>query len=480
LSISRKITYNVIFSSAAKVLSTATALMGIGLITRYLGKDGFGLYATALAFLSLFGALGDWGLPQITAMKIAKPKANEKKIIANVMGLRLSISVAILLITPIIVPFLPYNYELKVAIVIIAASYTLSSLYQVLIGMFQKRLEMDKVTGAELVGKIIQVALIFLGVYFHWNFYLIVGTLFVNMLMNFLFVFLLSRRFIKFNLEFDFKYWKILLKQSIPLGMATALTFVYFRSNTILLSIMRPPEDVGIFGAAQKVIENISFFPGMIVGLTMPLFSYYLVKDKTKFKFLVNQNYKIFFILTVPLVIGGLLLSDKIIYLIAGPDFIKSILVLQIGLFTLALIFFGTLFMNILIAAQLQKTIFWALLACAIFSVLGNLFFIPRFPDNAYLVPAIIAVLTEILVVTLTGYFIWKKLNFFPRVEKLFQILLAGSFMGVVIYFFKDLNFFILILIGMLIYTTGLLVFKIISRKEIMELLKKPTVPIHE
>jgi len=154
MSISRRITYNVIFSSIAKILSTATALVGIGLITRHLGQDGFGLYATALAFLSFFGALGDWGLPQTTAMRIAKPKADEKKIVANMIGLRIFISIAILIITPLIIPFLPYPYELKIAIVIIAASYILSSLYQILIGMFQKRLMMDRVTGAELVGKI--------------------------------------------------------------------------------------------------------------------------------------------------------------------------------------------------------------------------------------------------------------------------------------------------------------------------------------
>ena len=473
MSVSRRITYNVIFSSITKILSTATALVGIGLITRYLGQDGFGLYATALAFLPLFGSLGDWGLPQTTAMKIAKPNANEKKIVANVIGLRLFISAAILIVTPFVVSFLPYPYELKIAIVIVAASYILSSLYQILIGMFQKRLIMDRVTGAELIGKIIQVGLIFLSVYFKWNFYLIVGTLFINMLLNFIFVLLFSRKFIKFKPAFDFNYWKIILKQSIPLGMATALTFIYFRSNTILLSILRPPEDVGIFSAAQKVIENISFFPAMIVGLTMPLFSYYLAKDKAKFKFLANKNYKIFFILTIPLVIGGLLLSDKMIALIAGPDFFKSILVLQIGLFTLALIFFGTLFMNIMIAAGLQKSIFWALLICALFSVAGNLYFIPKFPDNAYLVPAIVSMITEILVVSLTGYFIWKKLHFFPRVEKFPQMLITGLLMGAIIYFFRELNFFVLVLMGMIVYSIGLLVFKIISKNEILALFSK-------
>lgn len=473
MSISRKIAYNVIFSSTAKILSTATALVGIGLITRHLGQDGFGLYATALAFLPLFGAVGDWGLPQTTAMRIAKPEADEKKIVANAIGLRIFISIAILILTPVIIPLLPYPYELKIAILIVASSYVLSSLYQILIGMFQKRIMMDRVTGAELTGKIVQVGLIFLGVYYHWNFYLIVGTLFINMLVNFLLIFLLSRKFLVFKPNFDFKYWKNILKQSLPIGLATALTFVYFRSSTILLSILRPPEDVGIFGAAQKVIENISFFPAMIVGLTMPLFSHYISKDKKKFQYLVNENYKIFFVLVVPLLIGGILLADKIIYLIAGPEFVKSIPVLQINLLALGLIFFGTLFMNIMIAAKLERSIFWALLICAVVNVSGNLFFIPQFPNNAYLVPAVISVITEILVVLLTGYFIWKKLKFFPKLEKFFPILLAGILMGIPIYFLKNLNFFLLLLIGMAVYGICLLALKIISREELSALFVK-------
>lgn len=474
MSISRRITYNVIFSSVAKILSTAAALVAIGLITRHLGQEGFGLYATALAFLPLFGALGDWGLPQTTAMKISKPKADEKKIVSNMIGLRIVISVVILLLTPLVISLFPYSYALKVSIVIVSASYVLSSLYQILIGMFQKRLIMDRVTGAELFSKLIQVALIAVAIYYQWELYWIVGTLLINMGLSFLIIWIFSRKFIKFKPAFDIKYWKVILRQSIPLGLATALTFVYFRSSTILLSVLRPPEDVGIFGAAQKVLENISFFPAMIVGLTMPLFSYYIVKDKSKFKFLVNQNYKIFHILTIPLLIGGFILSDKIIALIAGPGFESSVPVLQIGLITLALIFFGTLFINIMIAAKLQKLIFWSLLICAVFSVAANLYFIPQFPNNAYMVPAVVSVLTEILVVLLTGFWIWKKLKFFPRAEKFLRIVLAGLLMGIGVYYFRNLNFFLVLLIGIIIYTAGLFLFKIIAKEEITILFKKP------
>ncbi|MFO7806863.1 MAG: flippase [Candidatus Moraniibacteriota bacterium] len=473
MSTSKKIVYNVIFSSVAKILSTAAALVAIGLITRHLGQEGFGWYATALAFLPFFGAIGDWGLPQTTAMRISKPKADENKIISNALGIRVFISLGILIIVPLVIPLLPYPMELKLAIVLVAFSYIFSSFYQVLIGMFQKRLLMDRITGAELLGKIIQVGLIIVGVKLDWGFYLIISTLLANMVINFSFIFLMSRQFVKFKPAFDFSFWKNFLKQAIPIGIGTALTFVYFRSNTILLSLLRPPEDVGIFGAAQKVIENVSFFPAMIVGLTMPLFTYNLNKNKERFKFIVSENYKVFFILTIPLVIGGVMLADGIINIIAGPEFQASVPVLQTVVFALALIFFGNLFINILIAASLQKYMFIALLICAVFNISTNLYFIPRFPETSYMVPAIISVITELLVVFLTGIFIYKKLHFFPRVEKFIFMLTSGFLMFAYLWFLKDLNFFFLLITSPLIYFSGLFFFKVISKKELQSLLMR-------
>ena len=82
--VAKKIAYNVVFSAVAKVLSTILALVGIGFITRYLGKEGFGDYATVLAFFSFFGAIADLGLYSISVREISREGADEKKIMGNV------------------------------------------------------------------------------------------------------------------------------------------------------------------------------------------------------------------------------------------------------------------------------------------------------------------------------------------------------------------------------------------------------------
>ena len=50
----RKIAYNSVISAGARIIGLALSLIIIGLLTRYLGQDGFGYYSTVLAFLFFF------------------------------------------------------------------------------------------------------------------------------------------------------------------------------------------------------------------------------------------------------------------------------------------------------------------------------------------------------------------------------------------------------------------------------------------
>lgn len=470
MSLPRKIAYNVIISSTAKVLSTVAALVGIGFITRYLGTDGFGMYTTALAFFSLFGALGDFGLYQISTREISRPQADEGRIIGNVASLRLIISVLLLAITPLFVFSLHYSEQLKIAIIFVAFSNVFSSYYQVIIGLFQKRLIMDRVTLSELVGKIVQVILIYIGVRYNLGFYFIVQTLLINMIINFLLVYLFSRQFIKINLQLDKKFCKELLTQALPIGLSAIVTFIYFKADTILLSFFRPPEDVGLYGAAYKVIENISFFPAMIVGLTMPIFSFHIFNNHEKFKNIVNKNFKVFMILVIPLLIGTWFLAEGIIDLIAGQEFKASANILRIIIFALGFIFFGNLFNNVLIAAKLQKHLLIILTICAIFNLTLNLIFIPRY---SFYATATTSVLTEMLVVILTLSLIWRKLKFIPFTEKIIPMLFSGLLMALFLWFFKDQNFFLRLAISPLLYFGSLVALNVISKQEILSLLSK-------
>lgn len=262
MAIVRKIAYNVVFNVIAKRLSTVLALVGIGFITRYLGAGGFGNYSIVLAFFSFFGSIADLGLYAITAREISRPNADEKKILGNAFSLRLFSSIAVFFIAPVIVFFLPYSNEVKLGILIAAASFVFSSTYAVLNGVFQKNLAMDRVATAEVLGKTLQIAIIIFAVINDLGFIAIVLSILAAMILNFSLVLLQVYKYVPLKLQFDFVYWKKILLEAAPVGFAAIVTFIYFKFDTIILSILQESADVGIYNAAYKVIENLSFFSG--------------------------------------------------------------------------------------------------------------------------------------------------------------------------------------------------------------------------
>jgi O-antigen/teichoic acid export membrane protein len=468
--IARKIAYNVLVSSVSKFFSTALALVSIGFITRYLGREGFGNYATVLAFLSFFASLADLGLYHISTREISRPGADEKKIMGNIFTLRVISALAILALAPIIVLFFDYPPEVKEGIIIAAASFLFSSGYQVLNGVFQKNLAMDRVAVGELAGKIIQVAVVILAVKLQLGFNWIIASLLFNMMASFAIVFFWSRKYLRFNFRFDFSYWKKFLKESLPIGIGSVIVFVYFKMDTILLSLLKTSEDVGVYNAAYKVLENISFFPAMIIGLVLPILSNTIFTDKEKFKDISNKTFKVFIILVVPLIIGTLFLSSGIIQLIGGGQFGQSAAVLQVLVFALAAIFFGNFFNNILIAGNLQRKLMGIWILAAIFNVGLNLVIIPKF---SFMGAAYVSTGTEIFVAIVAGYFAWKKLGYSPQPEKISGIFLAGVLMAVFLFFAKDMNFFLAAIVASAIYFTALWVFDAVKTSEITSLISK-------
>ncbi|HEB01441.1 MAG TPA: hypothetical protein ENI16_00395, partial [Candidatus Portnoybacteria bacterium] len=282
--LARKIALNAIISAGARIIGIALALIILSLIARHLGQSGFGAYATVLAFLYIFNVLADLGLYSITIREISKEGAEEEKIVSNAFTLRLVAGLLMFGLASLIALFLPYPAQVKWGIVLAALGFWALSNGQVLIGVFQKYLRMERVAIAELAGRIVHLALVFFFIKQGAGFLSILAAFVGGGIINFGFIFFLSQRYIPIKLQFDFSFWKKLLKESYPLAIAAVLVMIYFKLDTIMLSLMKESAAVGIYGLAYKILESLIFFPAMFVGLVMPFLSKYAFLDQKKFR----------------------------------------------------------------------------------------------------------------------------------------------------------------------------------------------------
>lgn len=469
MSVARRIAYNAVINAVAKIASTVLALVSIGFITRYLGTGGFGKYSVALTFFSFLGAIADLGLYFIATREISRKGADEGKIIGNIFAFRLLISSFVLALAAIGVWFLPYDEDTKIAILLASVGFFFSSSYSVLNGIFQKNLVMDRVAIIEFIGKMLQMIWIICTVIFNLGFFILMGGFVVNMFFNFVGVYWASKRLLVFHIRWDFDYWRSFLKKALPVGISAIVTFLYFKFDTILLSLYQSSEAVGIYSGAYKIIENIIFFPSMVIGLVFPLFSRYIFEEKKKFVFLANKVFKVFSLFVFPLVIGVWFVADRIMLVVGGDQFLPSGDVLKILIFSLGCIFFGQIFNAILLAANRQKNLMYVLALCAAFNLSVNIFVIPRY---SYIGAAVVSVFTEAAVVAVGGWLCWKYTRFIPRMRSIKKIALSTLFMGIFLFFFeKSLSFPLLVIFSVLIYSFGIVVLQAIRKQEIAAIL---------
>jgi O-antigen/teichoic acid export membrane protein len=471
LNLTQKIAYNALFSAGARVVEVALALVIIGLTTRYLGDGGFGDYIIVITFVYIFSVIADLGLYSIVVREISREGADEEKIVNNAWTLRLIAGFFILGSAFFVSLIFPYSESVKLGIGIAAIGFWILSNIQVLMGLFQKHLAMDKVAIAEILGRVIQLLFVWICVKFDLGFLYIIFSIFLGAIFNFALILFFTSRYIKIRLRFDFKFWKKLLKQAYPLAISAILVLIYFKLDTIFLSVMKPREDVGVYGLSYKILENLIFFPAMIVGLTMPIMSRLIFTDKAKFRSVAQRTLNFLIIAVVPMTVGVVFISDKIIKLLGGGEgFNDSPLVLNILMAALGFIFLGALFSNIIIAANKQKQLAQIYFVGMAFNIITNFIFIPRY---SYFGAAATTVATELLVTILMIWVVYRSVKFIPSFAVLFKALLASSLMALALYHFNYLNILYLLILGAAVYLPIIYFIGGISKEEIRKLIGK-------
>lgn len=405
MNLAARVAHNSIISAIARVISLALALVTTGLITRYLGTSGFGVYTTIIAFYFLMTSVSDFGINQILTREISRPNAKEKDIIANVLGLRLFSVFAISLVGALGVFFLPYSMDIKKGIWLMFVALIISSFSHVFNSVFQKRLVMNRLAWRELIGRFIQLAVTYLAVKYNWGVYGILIAMIASLAFVVAASWNLASKYISLKFSFDKVYWKYFLKESAPLAIAAFVNFLYFKADAIMLSLLQDSHDVGIYGAAYKVLESLIYFPNMFMGLVIPIFSYNIFHRPVHFLRIASQTAKAVWLVTIPLVIYLLFLSKETIRVIAGSGYEDSAKVLQILAFALGAIFLAHFFNSILIVVNKQKLLLLILAGTAFMSVVLNIIFIPYF---SFMAAAVISTASEILV-TIIAYVLSRR-----------------------------------------------------------------------
>ncbi len=453
-----------------RFFSTLCGVLALAVLTRYLGPEKFGWFTTITVFLQFFGILADFGLTLITAQMLSEPGVDKEKITANLLSLRLIISSIFFGVALVLIWFFPYALVIKLGVCIYAASLFAVTLQNIFVGFYQTRTDMERVAWGDILGRGLILIGYLICIFAKLNILLVLS---VNVLANLAQLLLLwqgTAALIKVKLAWNKEVYKEILKRSWPIAISVAFNLLYLKADTLILSVLKPQAEVGLYGAAYRVIDVLTTIPTIFMGIMLPLLtSSWLKNNKEEFTKYFRRAFDLMAILGWPILIGGVILSSQVMTFIAGDDFNTAGNFLRILLVAMFCIFFGVISSHVILSLNKQKQMIKWYLVDATLSLAGYFLFIPRFGAYA---AAWITVFSEAFIMAVTYIMVITKTKIHPNFSIYFKSVAASTIMAGVIFSVRSWPLVLVLLLAIGVYFGSLYLLGGITKEMLKSLFK--------
>ena len=448
-SVLRRVAWNTAAQAIGKAAVLAIGLASVAITTRYLGAAGYGKVALAFAFIQMLGVLADVGLLTVVVREISRDPGSTDRLVGNALVLRLALSLVTLALAALASLLLPWDTEVRVAVLIAGVPFVLGLANSALVAVLQARLRMDRAAVADVTGRAASFVALVVVVALDLGFYWVVATAAVGAAVTLAITWTIVRREANPAPRAERPVWRSLLVTALPVGAALAVSEVYFRLDTLLVSAFRDYDEVGLYSLSYRIVELIGILPAIVMTSVFPLLSSYLKEDRERAAHTVDAAGDLFIALGVPIAAGGLIVAPELVTAIGGDEFAGAADALRLLLFAIALAFVSGLFGHALIAGGRQTSALKLGLTALGFNLALNLVLIPAWGIEG---AAAVAVASEVLLVTGGFLLVRRELGLTPRFALLWRAAVAAAVMGGVLAFVDEWALVVLLALGVLLY----------------------------
>lgn len=507
MSTARKILSNTFIQVAGKIGVGFFSLVTSVLLASYLTVPERGMYEFAYTFLGFAGIAADLGLYTIAIRELAKDKGKMEQTIGNILGIRLLLSIGVVLISLLLVSFVPAFQKGWGSMFIIALGFAgTSTVFALLTGaltsVLQVEYDMLHATIAQIVGKIIIVTVFFLSIFLFfvkpapayqvetsfWGFQTLFIAGIIGNVVMFVYTYYMATTYVKIRILFHWEFWKKIIKESLPYGFALILATLYFKIDAFLLYFLLPKDvvagQIALYSAPIKVVEIFTILPLFFLNALLPALSESIKTKSTQVGAMIQYSFDFLFLMAAPIVAGGWALAREVIRVTNSDAYVSNVDVgfvgsdayLQVLIFTIVFSFLNLLFNFLLIAQDNQKKLIYVNCTTLLLNIIANSICIPIFGVMA---AAIITVLSEIIVLGMTYYYARESMVLQIRFEKFIKIAVAAVSMACVLKYMEIPLFssmgkypamIIALLIGGGVYVSLLVLLKVVDREMLQKL----------
>jgi O-antigen/teichoic acid export membrane protein len=373
---------------------------------RTLGDVEFGKFSFALALGTIFETLMDFGLHQVTIRAVARDRAQAAALLQHTLGIKLMWATGALGALVTTATILRPQADVRFACYLLGGSLVLRSYMLTIRGVLQ---------GLERFGWDSLVVIADRGILLAFG----VAALAAGMGLRGLAIAFVVARGVALalsawlthahlggiGLQFDRAVWRDLQTQALPLGFFLVVLNLYSYVDGVMLGVMRTDVETGLYTAAYRVYEGLSYAPSVIAAVLTPRLSGLFPANRARHRHIARLGLAGSVVLAVVVAAAAYGLATPLMVWLFGPAFASAAGPFRILCLGLAFVFAIWVVHAIAISVNRERLLLQTALIGLTVNVALNFYVIPRMGADGAAVATVVgeAVSLAVLVSGLWG-----------------------------------------------------------------------------
>lgn len=346
-------------------------------IARKLGPEQYGTLNFIISFVSIAG-FTLFAIDSLLIKKLNNEPENTEKLLGSALVVRIVNALATILFATIASMFFAHNQTTTILVLLFSTFSIFYSVFHIDC-YFQSRADMKNVTLANLRISIISSIIKILLLSFSTNItYLLLSYVFDYFMSAVSYIYL-YKKFVGniLNWKANKSIIKYFIFNSWPFTLSAIAATIYIRVDQIFLKILLGSKAVGLYVVAVRFSEVWFFISSIICASLLPAI---LNSQKTNYEVFISRAkrlYSFLFYISILICVFIFISAPIIIKTLYGQEYIPSILLLRIYIWSLIGFFISTALQQVLLAQNKFKTILSLNVIGMILSLLLNYILIP-------------------------------------------------------------------------------------------------------
>jgi O-antigen/teichoic acid export membrane protein len=289
---------------------------------RTLGDAEFGKFAFALALGTIFETLMDFGLHQVTIRAVARDKSQATALLHHTLGIKLVWTMGALMALVATATILRPEWDVRLACYLLGGSLVLRSYMLTIRGVLQglERFGWDSlvVVADRAILLVFGIAVLAAGGGLRGLAIAFVAARGVALALS---AWMTQALLGGIGLRFDRAIWRELQTTALPLGFFLVVLNLYSYVDGVMLGVMRGDVETGLYTAAYRVYEGMSYAPAVIAAVLTPRLSALFVTDRARHRRLALLGVAASTVLAVAIGAVAYLLATPLMTWLFGGDF---------------------------------------------------------------------------------------------------------------------------------------------------------------